>query len=60
MTSTEFRKVIQRNFKFANANMKDVLDERNDSRYWEGYREALLDLMSTDVILTLNDELNND
>lgn len=24
------------------ANMLDILDERNDKGYWEGYRDALL------------------
>lgn len=26
------------------ANMLDELDERNESRYWEGYRDALVEV----------------
>lgn len=29
---------------FANANIYDVLDERNEKNYWEGYRDALIEI----------------
>ena len=29
---------------FSGANMMDVLDEKNDKGYWEGYRDALMEI----------------
>lgn len=55
MNATQLREVIQARFKLARAseNACKGQDQNEDWKYWQGYKEALMDLMSTDIAHSL-------
>jgi len=59
MTEKDFRDVLQAKFKIAVYNVKhftehDGLNGTGTARYWEGYKQALLEVMGADVMKSLD------
>ena len=51
MNAKQLREVIQARFKLARASEQACVgqDQNEEWKYWQGYKEALMDLMSADV-----------
>lgn len=55
MNATQLREVIQARFKLARASEKAWAGQSQNEewKYWQGYKEALMDLMTSDVKFSL-------